>query len=233
MQQLQVFEGSRDPEAIHQLRKDIKKIKAMVQLVRSCSGEQMRKDFNLLKKMFRQAGKIRDAGNNLQMLQQYHPSTPRLEQEQDHIRYEASKVFLNEIQQYRKKGKKAGRRMLTDLQGIQTKCIKDWYAAQLINISVLLTETGDRLHEARKRIKEILSVLGLLPNTLVTELRLDTDYLDQLQDAIGAWHDSVVVVSIYAGRDVTDSQAMVRECREREAAVRALANDFYLRVHQL
>jgi len=65
-QELEAYADSRDPEAIHRLRVAVKKIKAFASFSKACSGKDTMKDVNLLKKMYRQAGVIRDAGNHLQ-----------------------------------------------------------------------------------------------------------------------------------------------------------------------
>lgn len=227
--QLRVFGESGDPEALHQLRLDVKKVKAFVQMVKACSDKRAPKDFGLLKKMFRQAGKIRDANNSLQLLEHFHSAPAVYKAEQGELRASAAEEFRNHAGQYRKRGKKAGRRLLADIHAIRAGCIKDWYGGRLVRIGVLLTASGDRLHEARKKIKELLYVERLLPQNIAGEIRLDKDYLEKLQDAIGRWHDIAVIVATYAGREGADSQAMVRECREREAEVRKVAGEFYLR----
>ncbi|HVS97853.1 MAG TPA: hypothetical protein VHE54_15265, partial [Puia sp.] len=73
--------------------------------------------------------------------------------------------------------------------------------------------------------------LKLLPSKLQDGLSLDTTYLDSLQDAIGQWHDAAMIVASWAGKDLDGSQAMISECREKEAAVRRLAGDFYRKAH--
>lgn len=229
--QLHLFSESGDPEAIHQLRLNVKKVKAFVQMMKACSDKRIAKDLGPLKKMFRQAGKIRDAGNSLKLLGEFQGLSVKYGEQQERLGREAASVFKERTEGYRKKGKKAVRRLQADLHAVRSRCIKDWYASRLIKISVLLTASGDLLHEARKRIKEILYVQGLLPKALVGEIGLDKEYLDKLQDAIGNWHDMSVIVTTYAGREGADSEAMVRECSRREGIVRMLANDFYLKAH--
>lgn len=231
--QLQVFGQTHGGDALHQLRVAVKKIKAFARMATACCGNGARKDVHPLKKMFRQAGIVRDAGNRLQLLEHFHAAPERYKQEQQHLKQTETTAFIAHIAQYRKKGRKAGRRLLADVHSIRKGSIRDWYARQLINISVLLTASGDRLHKARKRIKELLYVNSLLPPRLSDELGLDKEYLDRLQEAIGQWHDAAVVVASWAGKDLPGSQAMVRECRDKEAVVRRLANDFYLRAHVL
>ncbi|HEY6899785.1 MAG TPA: CHAD domain-containing protein [Puia sp.] len=230
--QLDAFGKSEDPEAIHQLRLGIKKVRAFVELMKECSEKKAPKDFALLKKMFRQAGKIRDAGNSLKLLEHFHLDTEENKEQQKRAREEATAEFKRKIPEYRKKGKKAGRHLQEDVMMIRAGCIRDWYAARLVKISVLLTASGDLLHEARKRIKELLYVQKLLPGQLAEEIRLNVAYMDQLQEAIGQWHDTAVVLTAYAGKEGVDSQAMFKECKEKEAVVRELAGDFYKRAHR-
>lgn len=230
---LQAFDRTHEQEALHRLRIAVKKIKAFARMAEACSGPGALKDFHLFKKMFRQAGTIRDAGNRLQLLEHFHAAPDGYKKEQQRLKETETTVFIEHIAQYRKKGRRAGRRLLTDVHSIRTGCIRGWYGRQLIDIGVLLTASGDRLHKARKLIKELLYVNGLLPTRLTAELGLDKEYLDRLQDAIGQWHDSTVVVSAWAGKDLEGSQAMVRECCEKEAKVRRLGDEFFLRAHVL
>lgn len=237
-QELEAYGRSHHPEAIHRLRIAVKKIKALAGFSSACSGKDAMKDFHLLKKMYRQAGIIRDAGNHLQLLEKIHSAPEFFLQEQKQLGLDASEHFIHHIEAYRKKGKKAARRLLADVQSVRPGCIKDWYAAQLIKISILLNASGDELHQARKEIKSLLYVLGLLPSRLVRALRINKDYLDQLQETIGEWHDAWIVAAALAGKEIAGAhtvvaacQAVVAACQEKEAAVRALANEFYRRAH--
>ena len=229
--ELDAFSISNDQEALHRLRVSLKKIKAFARFSEACSGKEAMKGLDLLRNMFRQAGTIRDASNHLQLLEHFHPAPEQYKQEQESIRREASERFIGGAKHYLKQGKKAGRLLLADIHTIRTGCIRDWYARQLISISVGLSSTGDRLHKARRQIKELLYVSSVLPSRVVRELRLNKDYLDELQEAIGQWHDAMIVVAAWAGKDPDGSQVMARECHQKEAAVRVLAGDFYRRAH--
>ncbi|MBS1661108.1 MAG: CHAD domain-containing protein [Bacteroidetes bacterium] len=230
--QLDAFGRSGDSEAIHKLRLGIKKVRAFVEMMKECSDRKAPKDFALLKKMFRQAGKIRDAENSLRLMERFHLDMGEFRAEQERLRVSATAEFKRKISLYRKKGKKAGRRLQADVLSIRTECVKDWFAARLIKISVLLTGAGDLLHEARKRIKELLYVQRVLPVALAEEIGLNRDYLDRLQEAIGQWHDTAVLLTAYAGKEGVDSGLMFQECKDKEAMVRGLAGDFYKRAHE-
>jgi len=231
-QHLREFVDSRDPEALHQLRVTLKKVKALARFAKACSGGDPVKDFNGLKKMFKQAGIIRDAGNHLQLLEQFHPAPQEYKEQQQQVQTTETEKFIRRAKKHRRKGKRAGRRLLSCIHSIPATCIHDWYAVQMVATSILLTASGDELHKARKQIKDMLYVEKLLPDSVSQSLRLDKDYLDRLQDSIGKWHDASIVVSSWAGKDLEASQAMLRDCREKEAAVRSLASEFYLRAHR-
>jgi CHAD domain-containing protein len=231
-QHLRSFVDSRDPEALHQLRVALKKVKAVARFTKACSGGDPIKDFIGLKKMFKQAGVIRDAGNHLQLLEQFHPAPEEYKQQQQQLQTTETEKFIRKAKKHRREGKRAGRRLIAGIHSIPTACIQDWYAIQMVATGILLTASGDDLHKARKQIKDMLYVEKLLPEPTREHLRLDRDYLDRLQDAIGQWHDAAIVVSAWAGKDLESSQAMVRDCKEKEERVRALAAEFYLRAHR-
>jgi hypothetical protein len=53
-----------------------------------------------------------------------------------------------------------------------------------------------------------------------------------MQNAIGQWHDTVMATATWEDKIPSAQQVMARECLEKEAIVRALGNDFYLKLHQ-
>jgi len=229
---LRSFVDSRDPEALHQLRITLKKVKALARFTKACSGGDPVKDFNGLKKMFKQAGVIRDAGNHLQLLERFHPAPQEFKQQQQQLQLTETEKFIRKAKKHRRNGKRAGRRLIAGIHSIPTACIQDWFAVQMVSTGILLTASGDDLHQARRQIKDMLFVEKLLPVALQQQLRLHREYLDQLQDAIGQWHDAVIVVVALAGNDPASNEAMIRDCKEKEEVVRALAAEFYLRAHR-
>jgi CHAD domain-containing protein len=231
-QHLQTFVDSQDPEALHQLRVALKKVKALARFSKACTGGNAIRNFDGLKKMFKQAGVIRDAGNHLQLLEQFHPAPQEYKDQQQQVQTTETEKFIRKAEKHRRNGKHAGRRLIAGVHSIPTARIQDWYAIQMVATGVLLTASGDDLHKARKQIKEMLYMEKLLPDPVREDLRLNRDYLGRLQEAIGQWHDAAIVVSAWAGKDLGSSQAMIRDGKEKEDAVRALATEFYLRAHR-
>ncbi len=83
LQELVVFDESRDEKALHRLRLEIKKIRALVELAKVQSGKRAAVHFSGLKKMFRQAGVIRDAGSQVRYLEERHLLSPEFREQAD------------------------------------------------------------------------------------------------------------------------------------------------------
>jgi CHAD domain-containing protein len=232
LSQLKVFGESYDQDALHRLRRDIKKVKALIILSEACTGKRPARDFRPLHKMFRRTGVIRDANNQLLLLEQHQLLSPETRDRHSRQLQTAAASFSAHLGKYRKQSKKAGRRLIADVHSIRTGCIRDWFAAELIRTGILLGSSGDRLHRARKKIKALLYVEKLLPERTAGQLQLNTEYLDQLQEAIGQWHDLMLTTANLGTEDMAAKEMIMHAYREKEVAVRALGNDFYRKAHR-
>jgi CHAD domain-containing protein len=227
LRELTVFDDSRDEEALHRLRVEIKKVRALVELTSANSGKPAARHFRGLKKVFKQAGAIRDASSHVRYLEQRNVLSPEQRDQQVRSIRAAAEVFAKHTGQYKKKAKKASRQLRMDIKSIHAGRIRRWYAREIVVTSMLLEGSGDVLHAARKKIKTLLYVYKLLPGAIADRIRLNTEYLDRLQQAIGEWHDAMVAI----GEVPEKNEAMLREFRVKEEAVRKLAADFPFVVH--
>jgi CHAD domain-containing protein len=233
LQELVVFDESRDEKALHRLRLEIKKIRALVELAKVQSGKRAAAHFSGLKKMFREAGVIRDAGSQVRYLEDRNLLSNEHKDQQTRSIQLAAAAFAAHIHRYRKKGKKAVKRLQTDLQTIHAGRILRWYASEIIETGILLGSTGDELHEARKRIKTMLYVQKVLPKSIAKRVRLNTDYLDRLQEAIGQWHDAVVAIGDWAEDNPAGKRVVQQECLDKVQEVRMLGEGFYQKARMI
>jgi CHAD domain-containing protein len=231
LKELVVFNESRDEKALHRLRLEIKKVRALVELAKVRSGNRAGAHFSELKKMFREAGVIRDAVSQVRYLEERNLLTSEHKDQQTRSIQLAANDFAAHIHRYRKKGKKASRRLKTEIKPIQTGRIQRWFAREIIRTGILLGSTCDELHEARKRIKTLLYIHKLLPAAITQRVLLNTDYLDQLQESIGQWHDAVVAITDWTEDDPAGKRVVQLECLDKEQAVRTLAGDFHQKIH--
>jgi CHAD domain-containing protein len=231
LQELIVFDESRDEKALHRLRLEIKKVRALVELVKARSGKRAAVHFAGLKKMFREAGVIRDAGSQVRFLEERELLSKEHRDQKTRSIQSAADSFAAHIRQYRKKGKKASKHLKMDVHAIDAGRVQRWYAREIIRAGVLLSGSGDELHEARKKIKTMLYVQKILPVVITRRVQLNTDYLDSLQDSIGQWHDAVVAIADWGTDNAAGKRAVQQECLDKEQAVRTLADEFPFKVH--
>ncbi|WP_157986472.1 CHAD domain-containing protein [Chitinophaga alhagiae] len=183
------FAASSDPEALHQLRVEIKKLRAFARFATPGAGEAV----EALRKMFRKAGQIREAGLNLLLMKKYALANAALETRQTSLMREKSRSFRAYTAYYSGQAEKAVAMLTRKLKPLPNRRIKSWFKPQLRKTAALLAAPfPDKLHNARKKIKMLLYVHGLAPG----RLPLNTDYLQALQEQIGNWHDVAVATAL-------------------------------------
>ncbi|SHN43286.1 CHAD domain-containing protein [Chitinophaga sp. CF418] len=221
--QLQTFAASGSQEALHKLRVEIKKLKAFSKMTELYKGEHEVTIKKNIKRIFHRAGVIRDANINLQMIKQFDIHHPAFNAEAtDTIRKETAKFRLHKTD-YNDDVRNAMSSFLKSLHPVRNSDIKHWVNRQLKKIAIVVTTTStDQLHEARKRIKNLVYVHGILNKPLVSSLTLNIDYLDQMQDAIGKWHDTAVAAELLAAHNSGNKTKITRLQKEQDKAGNAI-----------
>lgn len=163
-------------EELHRFRVQVKKLKALLILVDECNKSTLIADFKPVKRVFKQAGKLRDS-----YISGLNPGI----QGADTV----IQKFLNRGSKYRKSINRAYGELRGKLCSAAPKKIRRFYEDQLQRIAAQLVArpSAQRLHDCRKRIKVLLYNYPLVRGELRQDL--DTSYLDLLQEAIGNWHD--------------------------------------------
>lgn len=231
LDQLEAFGDSHDNEALHRLRVELKKIRALVKLIDTGSGKRAANHFRGLKQMFREAGKVRDAASQAQWLEQRNLMTPMEREQRAASMRAAADLFASHLDGYRQNGQKASRRLRSDVHSIHAARIRRWFAREVLEAGVMLSRQGPEMHDARKKLKTILYVHKLLPSVIRQRIPLNTDYLDQLQDAIGQWHDAIVLHDQEAGEGSPAAEQIAGELRDKVQIVNNLANGFATCLH--
>lgn len=164
--QLESYFKTRDQEDLHRFRVQVKKTQALLRLC----GRHSHRPFRPVKKIFKQAGILRDA---------FISGTPEGKLARDFRRHTGTSL---------KRIRKAGRALEKTLRPVDPKTLRQFYKSELRWIAAnLATPSPALLHDCRKRIKVLLYNYPLVREEL--RFALNTTYLDQLQEAIGKWHD--------------------------------------------
>lgn len=227
--QLHDFAESRSPEALHKLRVEIKKIKAIMKLYKDEKKTAI--ELKPAREMFQHAGVIREAGINLQIVKQFHISYPAFTANAKRIVQKESEKFSLDMVHYDKQIGSMIRSLMKLLHPIRNSDIKDWVTRQLRKIAAIVTTSStDKFHQARKKIKNLIYVHGIFHKQLAAVLPVNIDYLDQLQDIIGKWHDTEVAVELLGGHHSANIGKLQKEKDRVENAIHAIGNGFWGKV---
>lgn len=193
--QLQRYEQRTNPDTLHRIRVELKKIKALFHLVGFCTDDfNARKKYKPLKKIFKMAGCIREFDVVVQMLHKY---------KIDSIRYDSHSVaerkkesiacFRKNIFSYRHKVSRCYKKMSTYFNEVNLKCSKKYILCVDKDLKQRLFPRirAGRLHESRKLLKEIIYL-----SPLYTYNAVGAKYYHELQDVIGDWHDKQMLINV-------------------------------------
>jgi CHAD domain-containing protein len=196
---LNAFSQNQAPEDIHDLRVEIKKIYALLTLAEKCLSNIKFSDYvKPVKKIFIEAGSIRDAQINLQLISSYGNTNEVYEKRQHELIKRLEKRFCSSIYTHIRSIKRPHTIIRKSLTDIKNDCIQEFYKKQIRKIEQALSDLANKkgLHKCRKRIKKMIYISSMLDSALKKKLNLNFDYLHKLEDAISKWHDSVITIDV-------------------------------------
>jgi CHAD domain-containing protein len=221
------------PEDLHHFRVQVKKIRAFVILSDSAKHHpQLAKHFLAVRKIFKQAGEIRNAYINLELGKAYQINNEDFLNSQQMLFEEANKKFKLKGDKYLKQLKESHQRLNRKIRSISDWHINQYYLHQLHTIagSLIIPEFDDQLHESRKQIKILVHNHKIVHTALHTGI--NGDYLNEVQTAIGDWHDSVLAAELLSS-DEEKGNITVNKLKKQlvklKNKVTDIINDFYNR----
>jgi CHAD domain-containing protein len=190
---LTLYATERGEETLHTLRVDIKKLRAVDSLVQQLNHQLG--NTQSLKKIFRKAGKIRELQINRQIrLKLSQPTQSEIDRIAK-IEKKLSEKFARKCHSYLRDIDQLNLKVgITDK--VQNEKATLDYFHHLQEKAALASAAHDRysLHQYRKIIKKILYCYEALPMPLKKKVKLNTRFLDQIQNRIGRWHDTLIAI---------------------------------------
>lgn len=229
---LKAFLETGDQEHLHKFRVQIKKLRAMLSLFEITANEAgLMKNFKPVKKIFKRAGDIREAHINLELSQRYHLKNSQFETSQQQIITDGTTEFRNRGDEFFKDIKDAHKKVKKQLQKVGDAQIAEYYKNQLEKISADLVSpvSGEDLHATRKLIKILVYNHKLAADALEGKIAFNLDYLDELQEAIGKWHDNLMAEELFSLPELDDKPIVSKIKRVNSRVKRninKLAKDF-------
>lgn len=215
-QQLSFYQKEKDPECLHRIRVEIKKIKA----INSFARKIYEADFTAesLLPLFKNAGKIRETKLTIQLLQSLSPPPTKLISKAESQESVLVKQFLDFAPTFFQ-ALSAYRKSLRFPEKIgEKKVIKGYFEKSKENaLKILQVKDREGMHTYRRKIKNLVYIYDVLPKKLQKEIDLDKKLILKQQHQLGEWHDLYVAVQILSSLKISNgSQESIEKLKEDE-----------------
>jgi CHAD domain-containing protein len=175
-------------------------------------------------KLFRNAGKIRTAQVNMELMDMYSISNSPIEKQQTVILISESEKLYSDIERYLKFFKKYPDYFLNRFHTIHDDELKKIVDKEIKEIEICFFENikTKELHDCRKKIKILYYQSGSFSSRSLKKIKLKTEYLKKLEQAIGKWHDTDLVTEI-AGKSIQKRNVIKRLQTERKKQLEGIS----------
>jgi CHAD domain-containing protein len=222
---------NKDPENLHRLRVDIKKIIAVLSFAENVYKEEYNK--GMIKPLFSEAGKIRETQINIRILElMLHPPKKIIEQlknKENILSIEFIKCgsqYLRLIKNFRK--------IIYLPEKLPNKIIIINYFKREKNKANKKLKMQERvdLHKYRSKIKKLMYVYCALPKKIKKELEFNDVKINRQQEELGDWHDTYSVISFLSQEHFTTKtnehliKLKEKEKRQFNSLLRTLIYDY-------
>jgi len=177
------FNSANAPEGLHQIRVEIKKIKAILRLIHFHDKDfQDHKHYKPLRNIFRKAGDIRKADVMRELLLQY----TVIKKPVASSSVKSIKKFEENLSGYLKDIKKQKRIILKEVCKIKSRTYKSYLQKKNEALNEFLAKSIEEkdLHFLRKLVKEVI----YLSSATKEKTKINT-FLLEIELLIGNWHD--------------------------------------------
>ncbi|SHM82176.1 CHAD domain-containing protein [Mucilaginibacter sp. OK098] len=221
------FFKKEDQEDLHRFRVQVKKLRAFL-ILSDSAGHQpsLALYFKPVKKIFKEAGEIRNAFMNQELAKEYQTGNNAFISSQCQLQIDATSKFKSMRVKYLKKIKDTHETIKGEIRAISDVHISLFYQNVLQQISGTLTNLkfNEELHDCRKQVKNLMYNHKLIRSGLA--IGFNINYMHQVQTVIGDWHDNALAIELYQG-----DKAMVTGLKKQGAKLKrnitSLTKDFF------
>jgi CHAD domain-containing protein len=211
-------------EDLHHFRVQVKKLRAFLIMADSAQHRpKLTIHFKPVRRIFKRAGQIRDAYLNLELGKANGNDSSFMDSQQQ-LMEQAIKRFIAKSNKYPGEIKAAYQNIKEEIESISDIHINLYYEQQLEQVAGLLATLhfDERLHECRKLIKILMYNYKFTHKVLNSPV--NEEYLDQVQAAIGEWHDNTLSISLFS--DYKTVAALKNWDKDLRKNIAGLVKDF-------
>lgn len=194
LQHYEQFARRTNAEDLHRMRVELKKIRAVFFIRKETQNNSLKDVALLVRKLFRMGGKIREAQVNAQLVKRAGTGSVEFFTAHRNAVAKQSKAFTrfvsrnaDELIAVNTKAWKSLRSISgSKIRKLNKKLLNEVHAAFYPRLKIR------ELHEARKQIKRMVYLHGMLSGKDAATLDAPYDLLRKLEEETGKWHDIIV-----------------------------------------
>ena len=218
-----------DQEDLHGFRVQVKKLRAFLIFLESAADDhKLTRNFKPVRKIFKRAGEIRTAYINQELGKTLKIGQHEFIESQRQIQLENTKKFNSKKVRFLKELKDTRRVLRKKIKPVSDIHINLFYQNQLHEIATFMEELkfNEQLHECRKMVKVLL--YNHKPAHAALSSALNEEYLENVQTAIGDWHDHILTLNLLSGdNSIADHPTLQRGSSKLKKKIITLSKDFY------
>ncbi|MDB5155805.1 MAG: hypothetical protein JWR50_512 [Mucilaginibacter sp.] len=220
---LESFVKKGEQEELHHFRTRVKKLRAFFILADSAAKEPaLEQHFKPVRKVFKQAGEIRNAYINQELAKAQPGDSASLIRDQRLLMKRAAKIFNARSGQHLARLRRTRRKLSKRIVSVNNLHISLYYRQQLKAMAAILARHrfDEELHNCRKQLKILIYNYQLVCPKL--DLPFNGGYLEKVQTAIGDWHDNQLAIQLFSRAEIGNSEALSNLKKEGTRLKRAL-----------
>ena len=226
LRHLQAYYDTLDAEELRRFRVQVQKLKALSAMIQyESTAINGSKNLKLIRSVYQHAGQIRSGHLHLALLEKYALATPAFMHLLENTVKRETDEFNTSQKDYLKLLPKQIKSLNGVLQEVKGRVVLDRYKKQLKHLAHFFVKvywTPEKLHKSRKKIKDLMYLYGILPKPLTRKLGLNIDYLDQLQEILGAWHDVRATFEWLKKEGIAKGRGLVKLHQEEERLINSI-----------
>lgn len=188
------FAKRTNAEDLHRVRVELKKIRALLFIQKEVHDEPYKRASALLKKVFRLGGKIREAQVNAQLVKHAGAGSVEFFTAHRNTVAKQSKAFIQFVRRNPDKLITVNTKVWKSLRRVSSSAIRKLNKKLLeeIRSAYFPRMKVSALHEARKLIKRMVYMHGMLRKADAEKLTVPIEQLRKLEEETGKWHDVII-----------------------------------------
>jgi len=235
---LEKFNKKAEPDELHHFRVDIKKLKAVLILVKSHHANgHLLKLFKPINQVFKKAGDIRTIDVNLDLISGFPDVKKNFVAKLQKQRKEKAKKFGNATKRNSEVLNDCCKKISESLFDIDERYIHRKFRKHTHKAAVSFSRNqGDmeELHNNRKKIKMLIYTYEHFPDTISKKLNINKRYLTKVQSTIGDFHDRALardILAVARYKNTRDFQQIAIDMEKKQRSIEKLTKDFEKKVN--